>query len=82
MEITGRVEETWVLNVGVAVAVDNSEGGVLIKVEICSLYCAVVKSSWWTASGVENPIESAKPLPQNGVNGNRSGGNDDEEPCT
>jgi hypothetical protein len=82
MEITGRVKETWVMNVGVAVAVNNSEGSVSIKVEICSSYCVVVKSGSRTASGVENPIESTKPLPQNGVNGNRGGGNDDEEPCT
>lgn len=78
----GRVEETWVLNEGIGVAVDNSEGGVLIKVEICSSYCAVIKSSWWMALGVENPVESAKLLPQNGVNGNGSGSNDDKDPCS
>jgi hypothetical protein len=33
--IMGGVEETWVMNVGVAVVVDNNEGGVLIKVEVC-----------------------------------------------
>jgi len=31
---TGRAEETWVMNVGVAVVIDN-EGGALIKVEVC-----------------------------------------------
>jgi len=34
--IMGRVEETWVMNVGVAVAMDKNEGGVLIKVEVCN----------------------------------------------
>jgi hypothetical protein len=33
----GRVEETWVIYVGVAVVVDKNDGGVLIKVEICDI---------------------------------------------
>jgi len=34
--IMGRVEEIWVMNAGVAVALDKNEGGVLVKVEVCN----------------------------------------------
>ena len=31
----GRVEVTWAINGSIAVVVDNNEGDVLIKVEVC-----------------------------------------------